>query len=85
MKTREKHLLALHEVLHRLENTGLPMIPEVVYLGHKINAEGLQPVADKVDAIQAAPAPKNVGLSLNTWCEDTSYLPVWLSLHHIAN
>ena len=73
MKTREKHLLALHEVLHRLENTGLPMIPEVVYLGHKINAEGLQPVADKVDAIQAAPAPKNVGLSLNTWCEDTSF------------
>ena len=32
----------------------------MVYLGHKIDSEGLRPVADKVDAIQAAPAPKNV-------------------------
>ena len=36
------------------------MAPEVTYLGHKIDAEGLHPVAEKVEAIQEAPAPKNV-------------------------
>ena len=67
-KTREAHLVALDEVLRRLEEAGLCLqekkclflVPEVVYLGHKIDSEGLRPVADKVDAIQAAPAPKNV-------------------------
>lgn len=32
----------------------------MVYLGHKIDAEDLHPVANKVDAIQGAPGPKNV-------------------------
>ena len=61
-------MLALDEVLHRLEKAGLRLqekkclflVPEVVYRGYKIDAEGLHPVADEVDAIQAAPAPKNV-------------------------
>ena len=67
VKIREEHLLALDEVLHRLEKAGLClqkkclfMVPEVVYLGHKIDVEGLHLVVNKVDAIQAAPAPKNV-------------------------
>ena len=64
----EAHLTTLGEVLCRLENAGLQlqrnkcvfMAPEVTYLGHKIDAEGLHPVAEKVEAIQEAPAPKNV-------------------------
>ena len=36
------------------------MSPEVTYLGHKINAQGLHPVAEKVEVVQAAPAPTNV-------------------------
>lgn len=36
------------------------MVLEVRYLGHKINAEGLHSVADKTEAVQAAPVPTNV-------------------------
>ena len=32
----------------------------VQYLGHIIDAEGLHPIADKVEAVQKAPPPKNV-------------------------
>ena len=35
-------------------------IPSVTYLGHKIDAEGLHPLPDKVQAIQEAPSPTNV-------------------------
>lgn len=66
-KSREKHLSALDKVLSLLEEAGLRlqekcifMAPEVVYLGHKIDAEGLYPLAEKVDAVHAAPASKNV-------------------------
>ena len=50
----------------------LILVPEVVYLGHKIGAEGLHPVADKVDAIQAAPTPKNVA-KLKSYVQLLSY------------
>ena len=30
-----------------------------MYLGHQIDSEGLQPVAEKVEAVQEVPAPKN--------------------------
>ena len=58
----------LREVLSRLEKAGLKlrkekrsfMVPSVTYLGHKIDAEGVHPVQDKVKAIQEAPAPKDV-------------------------
>ena len=33
---------------------------EVVYLGLKIDAEGLHPVDEKVDAVKRAPIPQNV-------------------------
>ena len=36
------------------------MVSEVVYLGHKIDEHGLHPLAEKVEAVQAAPAPTNV-------------------------
>ena len=36
------------------------MVSEVVYLGHKIDEQGLHPLAEKVEAVQAALTPKNV-------------------------
>ena len=36
------------------------MVSEVVYLGHKIDKQGLHPLAEKVETVQAAPGPKNV-------------------------
>ena len=64
-KTREAHLAAL-EVLRQLEEAGLCLqekkclflVPEVVYLGHKIDSEGLHPVADKVDTIRQHQRPR---------------------------
>jgi len=58
----------LEQVLSHLEKVGLKlqekkctfMVPEVVYLGHKIDFQGLHPLAEKVEAVQAAPVPKNV-------------------------
>ena len=64
----DTHLEALEEVLKRLAAAGLRlkrdkcifMAQSVVYLGHKIDAEGLHPVPDKVRAVQEAPEPRNV-------------------------
>ena len=55
-------------MLDRLEKAGLRarkekcqfFVPSVSYLGHKIDAEGLHPLPDKVQAIQEAPSPTNV-------------------------
>ncbi len=67
-KSEEEHLLALEEVLNRLVNSGLRvkmkkcefMKPYVDYLGHRIDAEGLHPLPDKVEAIHNAPSPQSV-------------------------
>ena len=67
-KTEEDHLSALEEVLKRLSQAGLKLrrdkcvfaVPSVVYLGHKIDAQGLHPVAEKVEALREAPIPRNV-------------------------
>ena len=64
----QKHLEHLEEVLRRLENSGLRlkrskcefMGKEVAFLGHKINASGLRPLTDKMEAIAGAPQPQNV-------------------------
>ena len=66
--TVQEHMDTLEQVLSRLEKAGLKlqqkkctfMVSEVIYLGHKIDAQGLRPLAEKVEAIQAAPVPKNV-------------------------
>ena len=60
-------MAALEEVLKRLKTAGLRlrkekcvfMAPSVAYLGHKIDAQGLHPLPDKVQAIQEAPRPRN--------------------------
>ncbi len=51
----EEHLANLEEVLRRLSEAGLG----VVYLGQKINRQGIQPIEEKVRAITEAPTPKN--------------------------
>ncbi|KAL9960436.1 hypothetical protein ACROYT_G033892 [Oculina patagonica] len=67
-KTRHDHLNHLKEVLARLTKAGVRLKlkkcvflrNEVVYLGHRINSDGIQPVDSKVRAIHEAPAPTNV-------------------------
>ena len=67
-KTEEDHLSALEEVLKRLIQAELKLrrdkcvfaVPSVVYLAHKIDAHGLHPVAEKVEALWEAPIPRNV-------------------------
>ena len=66
--SEEEHLHALEQVMDHLETSGLQvrkekcifMAPLVVYLGHKIDAEGLHPLADKIKAIVSAPTPQNI-------------------------
>ena len=63
----DEHLQHLSEVLKRLQAAGLRLRQEkceflsssVVYLGHRIDAEGLHPTVDKVNAVHQAPTPKN--------------------------
>lgn len=67
-KTEEKHLYTLDEVVRRLREAGLHLKKSkcvfkgssVVYMGHRIDAEGLHPMADKLQAVQDTPCPKNV-------------------------
>ena len=67
-KTEADHLAALEEVLKRLESAGLRLetdqcvflAPSVIYLGYRIDAQGIHPVTEKVKAIQDAPQPRNV-------------------------
>ncbi|XP_042372461.1 uncharacterized protein K02A2.6-like [Plectropomus leopardus] len=66
--TEAEHLANLEQVLKRFSDAGLRLkrskcvflAPSVTYLGHKITAEGLCPVEDKVRAIKEAPSPKCV-------------------------
>uniref|UniRef100_H3B9C2 ribonuclease H n=1 Tax=Latimeria chalumnae TaxID=7897 RepID=H3B9C2_LATCH len=64
--TEVEHLENLEEILNRLEKAGLCLkrskctfkAKEVVFLGHKVDATGLHPVKEEVQAIQEAPATK---------------------------
>ena len=64
----EDHLHTLSLVLERLLNAGFRLNKakckffqsSVVYLGHVIDGEGLQPTQDKLKAIQDASRPKDV-------------------------
>ena len=64
----EAHLKALDEVLSRLDRAGLRvkrskcafMRPPVTFLGHKIDAEGLHTLPERVRVVEEAPAPKSV-------------------------
>ena len=71
--TESDHLKLIDQVLERLEKAGLRarkdkcqfFVPSVTYLGHKIDAEGLHPLQDKVQAIRDAPSPRAIGNSGN--------------------
>ena len=64
----QENLKILAEVLGRLHKYNLHLKlskceflkPEVVYLGLRISAEGLQPVEEKINAVKRAPTPRNV-------------------------
>ena len=61
------HLNTLGEVLTRLEKHGFRLkrekcqflLSSVEYLGHQINANGIQTTPDKIDAVVKAPPPEN--------------------------
>lgn len=67
-KDDREHLQTLATVLKRLQEAGLRlkrakclfMNEEVMFLGHKVDATGLHPVQEKVQAIKEAPTPSNV-------------------------
>ena len=66
--SEEEHLKNLELVLQRLHSAGLHLKKEkckflmndVTYLGHKIDAQGLHPLQNKIDAIAKAPRPRTV-------------------------
>ena len=61
-------MVLLEQVLQRLQENGVLVKnskcqfaeKEVQYLGHRIDAEGLHPMEDKVQAIKDAKMPKSV-------------------------
>lgn len=67
-KTRDNHLGHLKEVLAQLAKAGIcPKLKkcfllqtQVIYLGHSINKEGIQPLESKVRVIQEPLPPSNV-------------------------
>ena len=67
-KTPEEHLQHLEEVLKRLLSHGVRvnrskcrfLQSSVSFLGHRIDAEGIHPLEEKLAAIIQAPAPQNV-------------------------
>ena len=63
--TESEHLHNLEKVLQHLQGQVNKakcsfMHTEVQYLGHRIDAEGIHPTDSKLQAIQQAPAPKNL-------------------------
>ena len=67
-KTKEDHDDNVRAVLKRLDETGIRVneekcrfgLEQVEYLGYIINDVGLQPITEKVDAIQKLPQPNDV-------------------------
>ena len=78
--TEGEHLRTLELVLHRLSSSGLKlkkdkcsfMNTEVNYLGHKLNAEGVQASDEKVKAIDQFHTPVNKQ-ELSTFCGMVKY------------
>ena len=85
-KTIEEHLSNLKAVLTRLEESGIKLkrnkcsflLPSVEYLGHHISADGVQPTPEKVEAVQKAPAPKDVS-QLKSFLGVVNYYSKFLS------
>jgi hypothetical protein len=66
-ETKEEHLANLEVELEKLEKAGLKlnkkkcffMEPQIEFLGHKIDAEGLHPTQKNIQAIKEAATPQN--------------------------
>ena len=66
--SEEEHVKLLDTILSRIEAAGLRLrkskctfgVSSVTYLGHKIDADGLHTVPEKVKAVQDAPSPTDV-------------------------
>ena len=64
----EEHLKHLEQIFQRFEKYGVVINPtkcqfgksEVEFLGHKISANGIEPLPNKVQAIKDFPTPKNM-------------------------
>lgn len=66
-RDRAEHDVRLTAVLTRLQETGLTLNEkctfaqsEVLFLGHKISAAGIEPDQEKISAITDMPRPQNV-------------------------
>ena len=65
---KEQHMKTLNLVLERLDKFNVKLnqqkckflLTEVKYLGHRLTAEGIQPLQNKIDAIVKAPKPRDV-------------------------
>ena len=66
--TEQEHLKTLEQVLQKLEQYNVRlnkakcqfMKSQVPYMGHTVNANGIQHIQDKVEAIRKAPPPTNL-------------------------
>lgn len=66
-KSAEEHLLNLKTVLQKVKDAGLKLnnkclfdVPELSFLGHKVTAQGIAPLPEKVDSIINTPVPTDV-------------------------
>ena len=67
-KTEEEHDQLLERTLERLESAGVRLrqekcefrLSELRYLSHRIDATGIHPTSDKIQALKQAPVPQNV-------------------------
>ena len=67
-KTLEQHKIDVFNVLRAIQKSNLKvnwskseiLLKEITYLGHKINADGVSPLDDKVNIIRDWPVPDNV-------------------------
>ena len=65
--SEEEYLKTLDRIFERLETAGLCvkkhkckfMVPSVEYLGYLIDAKGLHPTPEKVQAVKEAPSPES--------------------------
>ena len=63
-----EHLSIVEQVLHILQEYGLRlkkekcifMASEVIYLGFRINREGVAPVPERIESVKEAKSPENV-------------------------
>jgi len=67
-KSPEEHLRHLIQVFERLHQHGMLLnkskcffnVPEIRFVGHIVNKEGVKPTEDKVKAIRDFPEPNNM-------------------------